>query len=1517
MSTSPKSPKHYYASRPSSRSASRNGNSGSQSPATPAQVRLQAVARLKRAASLPRHADGRRPLQQHARATDEDISSANDSPIQVSTPASQHDEREGEMLSPSPTQTGFDRQNVYPLSSTLQRSASAASNHSAAQGHEASPTDQINPDWHAIQLAQSYIPSLAPITTNGFQQPVPIGRSTPSPLPTLGELRSLSRSNSQAARARAMSKLTGGKENLISDDDVVLQLPLTRPGLQRAGTVGAHRLLGMPMLQLESEHQRMEYERSTAFDQPRPKLQRSFTVSSSNMGEERRSAVGRKMLEQLAKRREARQKEEEEVRQLWEQRRANVETAPKNQNIDGSPQGRPTIIFDKSTDQSKPGLNQPQARTADLLVAPERSASRGTMQSAQFEYEGHLRRSFSSRTAIGAVGTDPEHVPIINEVDSKRKEETEANLNQLVNATTPTLPQGELAQATDLYKLVGDSESPLKLPLPPFATPSRHTPHSSTSTQDTIQGHQFMESSTPEGSSRSGLNSIMFVMGAKSHDGQLGRTTTETQWPSEVSEGSDWGTPGTGAQKPLLASSSNLSLHVSGPFSNSCGSNNSSASHHTDSNMSGEEADIKGKLEKDPKANSPSDSGSESMTAKVKRTVNSVIRSKGQSRSPRTSAGSPISPRGGSKVSNTPFQTSGTRSWSKNDNAVKYQPSVSSLSPSLTDLSTAASTNNLLIQHQLASDPTQVSFLPRATLNDPRIHMSKLSPFPGIENLESQHEVAKLGQQSSDSVVPSQHHSASTSLVGSDSVYANSLSTRGTDESRRMSDDSISKKNWLTKAFTSPRASMSKKFSQGEMKARENTLGQGAIPIGTETDPFASPPLGAIPTTFSSLTRPTSPTISVVSEASEEDARLTRYTTKRDQLNTEIISKNIGDLSDVNGQQEQLSGKSRQILRRMSEVLAMGPDDLERPEILDDPPRKFLLSAQVLQIVNANTVKDRFLLLFNDILVITKPQITHGVHTTFDMKLAVKNVVSLDRLSLSVQATEPTADTTRHPVVENFIRKFAANPVEACNYALEKSKPKADVVSLANLIFKTPELDKVQIGNLLVNHQPLKKAFVDCFRFASIRIDDALRIFLLSLRLPTNPMSCDNLLRGFVDAYCEANKDIITYNENLAYELVLAILQFNDALYSTFGFALPNHAITKDTFISAFRSKDPVGLVPDELLWDVYLSIRSMRLSQALAPTEAHLEREVLVNPAHIPSKLTYNTWSETIKIKIPISDPMFKIVLLGEGLEFDPPVLDFSRRSEESFRVKGKSLGNKSILFERIGSNAALYSSLGNTRHITIERAFMRHTFQISFTNQNGLKRRYCIGVNTAETCHRWRTLLEKQIQETSELKMKVRSHEKSSTIRQTAEAVSLQVLRDALMSPEEKMDISHCSSDKSSQSVASGGFRPNTATDQSRSRAGSVSLAYAQYALKEEYDLGPLQPTRGNDTIDTTSSLVGTRTGKELVLLCRQNSLMPGLLELLHAGTGRSSAESTDDDGIGEGRNMERFARSKGIRV
>lgn len=196
--------------------------------------------------------------------------------------------------------------------------------------------------------------------------------------------------------------------------------------------------------------------------------------------------------------------------------------------------------------------------------------------------------------------------------------------------------------------------------------------------------------------------------------------------------------------------------------------------------------------------------------------------------------------------------------------------------------------------------------------------------------------------------------------------------------------------------------------------------------------------------------------------------------------------------------------------------------------------------------------------------------------------------------------------------------------------------------------------------------------------------------------------------------------------------------------------------------------------------------------------------------------------------------------------------------------------------------------------RHFTVERAFMRHTFQVAFVSHMGLKRKYCFSVNDADMRKRWGAKLERQIRATKEAKSKPVVN-RQQEISRTADLVSLQVLRDALIPPEDRPAPTTKATPAPPPLL-----RGNSSTirrelpqlgapidGREKNRSGSVSVVYAQQALQDEYDLGPLQATRGaGGTGDSQSGMMEVQSGKELVLLCRQNSLLPGLLELLQAG-------------------------------
>ncbi|EIW73642.1 hypothetical protein TREMEDRAFT_67472 [Tremella mesenterica DSM 1558] len=1561
------SPTRYYASTPktSSRPSSR-----STSPVKAADVRSQAIAKLKRAASTSRQPNGRRQGDSPSRNPDQvefQYASIDPGPSRyadaeqqprIEQPQSyeqqhqhhhqveydqhqhhhenspiynqpqQHHHGDVELLSPSPTMPAFTQlfpQHQYQM---MQRSLSASSPFHL-------PTPVHVP--YAMQLAQSYIPSLSP-SAAAFPGS---GRNTPSPLPTLGELRNLQRSNSAAARAQAMSKLTGGRDTpQESDDDQALVAGPS--GLQRAGTVGAPRTFADIISRRQVEQTEPEPKREqeiTSEEQPlefgpRPRIHRSFTVSSTNMGEERRSAVGRRMVLRLANRQAAREKEEAEVRQLWEQRRAepgqqatfNADvTPPEDDDEDDPVLERPSTARPNEDHLTVDASSREDPNTLQI----DRPASRGTMRSADeaFEYEAHLRRSLSSRTARGAMGAVPEpqiHAQALPVISMQSE-----SLEQL---HTPDFP--EVKESAPLFS--PSIHTPIKGTTAQAAVGGAISP---TGTDGTVPGQSPGGDSTP---ARDALNSMMFVMGRGS-SGVPAAHRSGDNFPMEVGDNgsSDWGTPAKELHPPTFAESpqrSPLAPYASRQTS-SGGTDELEAPSISPRHSGGSWVDLVGTSSQVPSDPNSQHKHNQSVSSKFR---SAIRRKRSQSHSSSVSRSPPTSPkiltdglnivktfsRRGSSSSMSP-STSTAPSASRNspmlpaghERSPSHQPSMSSLSATA---STAAhelpdSANSALIQHQLSVDHLQShrGFMPRADLSDHRIN-AKLSPFPGFAQLEEnvRHgaggmEAPKLLHLASDSAIPSQQRTQAEA-----SIYNIPLSHP--EDHKRGSADSASRRGWLAKAFgqVSPRNSggVSRKSSNPDIHDRSPRSAESPL-WNFESDPFAPPPPPPAVPARMGRKGSASPAVSTVPEGSEDGSRMTRFTAK-----VELPQSLQEEKESFKTHEEESRGlppKGAEVLKRMDDLLALEADDPARPDILDDPPRKLLLSGQVLQVVNSNTAKDRYLFLFNDILVITKPLLSTSLVANLDMKFIVKHVVPLYSLQVS-SFSDPPVGPERHAVVERFINHFSEDPIMACNYLIERSNPRVDTMALASLIFKTPELDKTQLGILLSKNESLRNHYIDRFHFTNIRLDEALRMLLLSIRLPSDMLSSEELLRCFSYRYHLSNRQNFTFSQELTYELVLSMMQLNDAIYSTFGFALPNHSITRDVFISAFRSKDRHSSIPETLLIEMYGSIRHSSLLNSLSKDQSSHLRQINMIPNRLPTKLSFNIWSDTIRIIIPQPDPNFKIKLYGEGIEFDPPLLDFSSSSEMTFRIKGISLGPKTLLFQRKGQNAMLYEGIGNGKTIMVERSFMKHTFQISFLGNQGSKRKYCFSVQDNSIREKWGGLLLKQIgMNRKSRNLKIENHREK--IKQVAENVSLQVLKDALIPLETITPFLNSSQPRPSlpnhlsqsnqinqviQSIQSNQpFQQNQSNISSqnadfiekqssqsistmndkKTRSGSISAAYSVHGGQAEKSLGPLKPSGTQIDEEVKNGLINCQTGKEMVLLCRQNSLLPGLLELL----------------------------------
>ena len=174
-----------------------------------------------------------------------------------------------------------------------------------------------------------------------------------------------------------------------------------------------------------------------------------------------------------------------------------------------------------------------------------------------------------------------------------------------------------------------------------------------------------------------------------------------------------------------------------------------------------------------------------------------------------------------------------------------------------------------------------------------------------------------------------------------------------------------------------------------------------------------------------------------------------------------------------------------------------------------------------------------------------------------------------------------------------------------------------------------------------------------------------------------------------------------------------------------------------------------------------------------------------------------------------------------------------------------------------------------------------MQHTFQVSFLSPTGLKRKYCFSLPDANSRTKWGTLLQHQIAATKAVPMS------SNLIRTAAEGVALQVLRDAVipMEPETKRSGSVSVVYKEGDMP----FRPKVpAQKDDGSGAGEFGDGLNELDERDGGDRDERDQKDGSGGRGKMSGLMDVQTGKELVLLCRQNSLLPGLLELLQVGKG-----------------------------
>ena len=473
------------------------------------------------------------------------------------------------------------------------------------------------------------------------------------------------------------------------------------------------------------------------------------------------------------------------------------------------------------------------------------------------------------------------------------------------------------------------------------------------------------------------------------------------------------------------------------------------------------------------------------------------------------------------------------------------------------------------------------------------------------------------------------------------------------------------------------------------------------------------------------------------------------------------------------------------VLQRLDSLLSRDPNDQNAWSFLEDPPRKLLMSSSVTQVIDSDTIRERFLFLFNDILVVAKP--LEATHKAMERSFIVKSIIDLYTVQVITNRDEGLSSPPRHPLVQLFVRNFAVNADNAVASLLQSSGLDNDQVALGKLLFNTFELDRTRLGGYLSkkSHKAVLKSYLDCFGFFGVRIDHALRTFILSIRLPDEAPehAQEHLLNTFASKWFDANARVVSFDKDVAMKLVRILVQLDNQIHKTpqgpshlNGYNLRDFHAEWEAIV---RAVDPRGLIPDELIDNIYYSLREDPLRWAADRQFGHVQYTIMFKRPP-PNHLVYRVQSDPITLRIPHPDPHLRIQLHSqEGLTFDPPELNFARSTEVAFRVTGSNLGPKSIIFSLVGANAALYTGIPFSKTVVIERHFMRNTFQVAFNDQRGRKRRYMFSAEDALVCHQWALSLRRPPP------AKLPQDPDSDTIQQVqkaTKALSLEILREAV---------------------------------------------------------------------------------------------------------------------------------------
>nr|GME17427.1 ARF guanine-nucleotide exchange factor GNL2 [Ipomoea batatas] len=213
----------------------------------------------------------------------------------------------------------------------------------------------------------------------------------------------------------------------------------------------------------------------------------------------------------------------------------------------------------------------------------------------------------------------------------------------------------------------------------------------------------------------------------------------------------------------------------------------------------------------------------------------------------------------------------------------------------------------------------------------------------------------------------------------------------------------------------------------------------------------------------------------------------------------------------------------------------------------------------------------------------------------------------------------------------------------------------------------TPKLDKTAIGDFLGDpedfHLKVLKEFTDTFEFTGMVLDNALRTYLESFRLPGESQKIQRVLEAFAERFYEQQSSEIFYSKDAVFILCYSVIMLNTDQHNP----QVKKKMTEDEFIRNNRAINSGQDLPREYLSELFQSISA---------------NAILFDSARTPQEMSPNQW----------------IQLINRSKRMNPYIMcDFDRRLGRDLfaSIAGPSVATLAAIFEQADEEEVLHECI------------------------------------------------------------------------------------------------------------------------------------------------------------------------------------------------------------------------------